>query len=63
MLSRMQGEADAADEQDYMIFLTQGIYELRSGSAEVAIEYLNNAIKLDPEDETPYIVRSHCLNK
>ena len=63
MLSRMQGEADAADEQDYMIFLTQGIYELRSGSAEVAIEYLNNAIKLDPEDEAPYIVRSHCLNK
>ena len=49
-MCRRQGEADAAEEPDYMIFVTQGIYELRSGSAEVALEYLNNAIKLDPED-------------
>ena len=46
-----------------MTFVTQGIYELRSGSAEVAIEYLNNAISLDPDDEMPYIVRSQCLNR
>lgn len=60
---RMQGEADAGDEPDYMIFLTQGLYELRSGTPEVALEYLNNAIKLEPEDELPFIVRSQCLNR
>ena len=59
----MQGEADAEEELDYMIFVTQGIYELRSGSAEVAIEYLNRAISLDPDDEMPYIVRSQCLTR
>ena len=62
-MCRRQGEADAAEEPDYMIFVTQGIYKLRSGSAEVALEYLNNAIKLDPEDELPFIVRSQCLNR
>ena len=59
----MQGEADAEEELDYMTFVTQGIYELRSGSAEVAIEYLNRAISLDPDDEMPYIVRSQCLTR
>ena len=55
--------ADAAEELDYITYLNQGIYELRSGSAEVAIEYLDQAVKNDPDDELPFIVRSRCLNK
>jgi Tfp pilus assembly protein PilF len=51
------------DDFDYMTFVNQGLYEMRSGSAAVAIEYLDQAVKNDPEDELPYIVRSKCLNK
>ena len=32
---RLKGQADAADEGDYLTFLTQGLYEMRSGSMEV----------------------------
>ena len=59
----MQGAAEAAEESDYITYLNQGIYELRSGSAEVAIEYLDQAVKNDPDDELPFIIRSKCLNK
>ena len=59
----MQGVADAAEELDYMTYLNQALYELRSGSAEVAIEYLDQAVSNDPDDELPFIVRSKCLNK
>ena len=59
----MQGAADAAEELDYVTYLNQGIYELRSGEPEIAIEYLDQAVRNDPEDELPFIIRSKCLNK
>ena len=59
-MCREQGEED---DFDYMTFVNQGLYEMRSGSAEVAIEYLDQAVKNDPDDELPYIVRSKCLNQ
>ena len=63
LFAREQGENEELDEFDYMTFVNQGLYEMRSGSAAVAIEYLDQAVKNDPEDELPYIVRSKCLNK
>ena len=36
-ICRLQGQEDAADEQDYMTYVTQGLFELRSGSAEVVL--------------------------
>ena len=39
------------------------MYELRSGSAEVAIEYLDQAIRSEPEDEQLFIMRCKCLIK
>ena len=41
----------------------QGIHELKCGSAEVALGYLNKAIELDPEEELPLVVRSDCFTK
>lgn len=41
----------------------QGMYELRSGSADVAIEYLDQAIRSEPEDEILFIMRCKCLIK
>ena len=58
----MKGVADE-EEPDYMIYINQALYELRSGSAEVAIEYLDQAVMNDPDDEIPFIIRSRCLNK
>ena len=55
--------ADAAEEDDYMTYLKQAMYELRTGSAEIAIEYLDEAVKNDPDDELPFVIRSKCLNK
>ena len=43
--------------------LAQGAYEMRSGSAEVAIEYLDQAIRTEPEDEMLFIMRCKCLIK
>ena len=63
IFAREQGENEELDDFDYMTFVNQGLYEMRSGSAAVAIEYLDQAVKNDPEDELPYIVRSKCLNK
>ena len=34
---RLKGQADAAEEGDYLTFLTQGLYEMRSGSMEVKL--------------------------
>lgn len=51
------------EEFDYKTYVNQGLYEMRSGSAEVAIEYFDLAVSNDPDDEQPYIVRSKCLNK
>ena len=61
--NRKTGEAVAEEEEDYMTYVNQAQYELRRGSAEVAIRYLNTAIGLKPEDELPYMVRSKCLIK
>ena len=64
IIFRKTGEADVdVDDADYMIYVNQAQYELRTGSAEVAIIYLNTAIALQPEDELPFLVRSKCLNK
>ena len=41
----------------------QGIHELRCGSAEVALGYLNKAVELDQQEELPLVVRSECFNK
>ena len=41
----------------------QGMYELRSGSADVAIEYPDQAIRSEPEDEILFIMRCKCLIK
>ena len=51
------------EECDYLTYLNQGVYELRSGSAEVAIEYLDQAIRTEPEDEMLFIMRCKCLIK
>ena len=59
----MQGADDLVDENDYLTYLNQGAYELRSGSAEVAIEYLDQAIRSEPEDEILFIMRCKCLIK
>jgi hypothetical protein len=58
----MKGMADE-EEPDYMTYINQALYELGSGSAEVAIEYLDQAVMNDPDDEIPFIIRSRCLNK
>ena len=60
---RLQGQEDAADEQDYMTYVTQGLFELRSGSAEVALTYFDSAISLQPDDELPFIYRAQCKIK
>ena len=39
---RLKGQADAADEGDYLTFLTQGLFEMRSGSMEV--NHLNSSV-------------------
>ena len=46
-----------------MTYLSQGIYEMKCGSAEVALTYLNRAVELEAEDEIPLVVRSECLNR
>ena len=74
---REKGEAEAVDSSEYLIYLSQvsccfilksirasqGIFEMKCGTAERALGYLNRAVDLDPEDETPYVVRSQCFNK
>jgi len=60
---RLQGQEDAADEQDYMTYVTQGLFELRSGSAEIALTYFDSAISLQPDDELPFIYRAQCKIK
>ncbi|XP_023329597.1 uncharacterized protein LOC111702216, partial [Eurytemora carolleeae] len=60
---RLQGQAAAADEHDYETYLAQGIFEMRSGTAEKALHYFNKAIDMESEDEVPYIVRSECLRR
>ena len=37
--------------------MTQGIYEMKCGSAEVALTYLDRAVELEVEDELPLVVR------
>ena len=39
---RLKGQADAADEGDYLTFLTQGLFEMRSGSMEVKQSNISN---------------------
>ena len=63
LISRDQVDGDEVEEFDYKTYVNQGLYEMRSGSAEVAIEYFDLAVSNDPDDEQPYIVRSKCLNK
>ena len=46
----------------FEIFL-QGLFELRSGSAEVALTYFDSAISLQPDDELPFIYRAQCKIK
>ena len=41
----------------------QGLFELRSGSAEVALTYFDSAISLQPDDELPFIYRAQCKIK
>ena len=60
ILERKTGGGLAEEDDDYMTYVNQARYELRSGSAEVAIKYLNLAVHLNPEDEIPFIVRSKC---
>ena len=60
---RTQGAAEVVEEFDYLTYLNQGVYELRSGSADVAIEYLDQAIRSEPEDEILFIMRCKCLIK
>ena len=60
---RKTGETDVEDEPDYMIYVNQALYELKTGSPEVAIVYLDTAVALKPEEEVPFIVRSRCLNR
>ena len=52
---------EVLDEHDYLTYLNQGVYELRSGSAEAAIEYLDQAIRSEPEDEILFKNRRKCL--
>ena len=59
----MKGDADAADATEYITYLSQGIYEMKCGSAEVALGYLDKAVDLETDDELPLVVRSECLNK
>ena len=59
----MKGDADAADATEYITYLSQGIYEMKCGSAEVALGYLDKAVDLEADDELPLVVRSECLNK
>ena len=49
--------------QHFIIIHSTGAYELRSGSADVAIEYLDQAIRSEPEDELLFIMRCKCLIK
>ena len=51
------GDDEENDEPDHETFVSQAMYELRSGSAEIALEYLNNALKLEQDDENIYIMR------
>ena len=39
------------------------MHELKCGSAEVALGYLNKAVELEAEDELPLVVRSDCFTK
>ena len=41
----------------------QGIHELKCGSAEIALGYLNKAVELEAEEELPLVVRSECFTK
>ena len=60
---RAKGDAEAVDATEYVTYLSQGIYEMKCGSAEVALNYLNRAVELEAEDELPLVVRSECLNR
>ena len=60
---RAKGDAEAIDATEYVTYLSQGIYEMKCGSAEVALTYLNRAVELEAEDELPLVVRSECLNR
>ena len=53
------GDDEENDEPDHETFVSQAMYELRSGSADIALEYLNNALKLEQDDENIYIMRYH----
>ena len=46
-----------------MFFSLIRIDDDRGGSAEIALEYMNNALKLEPDDDMIYIIRSQCLIK
>ena len=62
--SRKTGEAvPEEDDENYMTYVNQAQYELKTGTPEVALSYLNVAIGLQPEDDIPYMVRSKCLIK
>ena len=60
---RAKGDAEAIDATEYVTYLSQGIHEMKCGSAEVALTYLNRAVELEAEDELPLVVRSECLNR
>ena len=61
-ISRAGAIADT-EEVDYVTFVFQAQFELRSGCADVALEYLDAALTLDPEDEILFVIRSKCLNR
>ena len=51
------GEDEENDEPDHETFVSQAMHELRCGSADIALEYLNSALKLEQDDENIFIMR------
>ena len=46
-----------------LLIISQGIFEMKCGSVERALGYLNRAIELDPVSEIPWVVRSECFTR
>ena len=57
----MKGDEEENEEPDHETFVSQAIHELRCGSADIALDYLNNALKLEQDDDMIYIMRAQCL--
>ena len=48
---RRERGLEEAEEPDYLTFTSQAEHELQRGQPEVALQYLNTALKLEPDDE------------